>query len=76
MTPVTIQSKNRAQSAKEILKDVSGGYTLFMLRVSEDDITISDEWTHVVKKKDTLIKTRHPLHSNDNHPLDFSKAQS
>ena len=76
LTPVAIQSNNKTQSVAKILKDVPGGCTLFMLRVYEDDVAISDEWTHVVVKKPAPINTRHPLPSNDDQPLYFSKARS
>ena len=71
-----IQSNNKMHSVAEILKDVPGGCNLFMLRVYEDDVAISDEWTHVVTKKHTTIKTRHSLPSNDDPPQDFFQAWS
>ena len=57
LTPVAIQSNNKTQSVAEILKDVPGDCTLFMLRVDEDDIAISDEWSHVESKlsQSTLV---------------------
>ena len=76
LKPIMIQSNNKTQSVAKILKDVSGGCTIFMLRVYEDDVAISDEWTHVAVKKPAPIKTRNPLPSNDHHPPDFTKARS
>ena len=69
LTPVAIQNNNKTQSVAEILADVPGGCTIFMLRFYEDDIAISDEWTHVVVKKPAPIKTRHPLPSNNQFKL-------
>ena len=43
LNPIMIQSNNKTQSVVEILKDVPGGCTLFMLRVYEDDVAISDK---------------------------------
>ena len=72
LNPVAIQSNNKTHSVAEILKDIPGGCTLFMLRVYEDDIAISDEWTHVAVKKPAPIKTRHPLPSNKQFNLSQS----
>ena len=74
LKPIMIENNNKTQSVAEILKNFPGGCTLFMLRVYEDDVAISDKWTHVVTKKAAPIKTRHPLPSKNDPPQDFFQA--